>query len=64
MIANAEAAIMKPQNVQPLKKAATAISIIQTPTIITRAKVTIELNLSMLLKPLVVTLQADKARYG
>lgn len=64
MIANAEAAIMKPQNVQPLKKVATAIEIIQTPIMITRAKVTIELNLSMLLKPLVVTLQADKARYG
>lgn len=55
---------MKPQNAQPLKKAATAIAIKQTPIMITRAKVTIELNLSMLLKPLVFTLQADKARYG
>ena len=64
MIANTEAAIMNPQNAQPLKKAATAIAIIQTPRMITRAKVTIELNLSMLLKLFVVTLQADKARYG
>lgn len=54
MIARAEAAMMKAQNAQPLMKAATAIAIIQTPIMITRAKVTIELNLSMLLKPLVV----------